>query len=388
LQRLLNFFLPGGVIVGGLFLVLLTPLAQRLTPMTVDIGAISIGIGTAALAWRFDRSRVVYTLLLLLFAELADRNLPGSRRPVTNLFLAINLVLVAGLFERGMMSMRGALLLTLPGVQSVLLSALAPLPSQWLAPLLHWAPLPALAAFPQASILLGGVAIVLQSGRFLRFPNPVEGGLIWALSGALAANCLPAGLLPTLLRAGAALTLGIALIEMAYILAYRDELTGLSGRRALMECFRRLGSRYSIAMVDIDFFKKLNDRYGHDVGDQVLRMVAVRLRECSGGGQVYRYGGEEFCVVFDGQGRSASQPHLEALRKLIAGKPFVIRQKARPKRKPKTPSKGDTGTALKVTVSIGVAERGGARKTPEEVMKAADQALYRAKQAGRNQVCI
>jgi diguanylate cyclase (GGDEF)-like protein len=387
-QLFLNAFLPGGLTVIVLAVLIATPLATYLTHFTVDMAAAGIVIGTAALAWRFDRSRIVYTLLLLVFTDLADRHLPGTQRPLTTLLLAGNLLLVSGLIERGMHTMRGALLLALPGLQSVIASAFAAPIGLWLMPVLHWSPLPVISTGPHAALLLGIVAVLIQIGRFLRSPTPVEGSLIWALSACLAAGFLPIGLTTTLLRAGAALTLCVALIEMSYTLAYRDELTGLPGRRALMEHFRRLGNRYSIAMIDIDFFKKLNDRYGHDVGDQVLRMVAQRLRCCGGGGRTYRYGGEEFCVVFNRSDRTASQLHLEELRKAIADKPFMIRQKSRPKKKPKVPRKTDTGTALKVTVSIGVAESGAAGKTPEEVMKAADKALYRAKDGGRNQVCI
>src|SRR5439155_9485473 len=84
----------------------------------------------------------------------------------------------------------------------------------------------------------------------------------------------------------------VALLQESHQLAFRDELTGLPGRRALDERLRALRGRYALAMVDVDHFKKFNDTHGHDVGDQVLKLVAGRLAEVGGGGIAYRYGGE------------------------------------------------------------------------------------------------
>jgi len=392
-QRLLNLTLAGGLTAILLTLLLTTSLAAKLTPLTIDLGGIAAALGAAALSWRFDRSRAVYLLLLLLFAELADRTLPATLRPATALLTGFNLLLLALLVERGMHSLRGALLLSLPGLQAVLLSACSagiaqhlPLMQQMQDRMLPSGGLPA--GWLIGPLLPAVIALVIQIGRFWRYPTALEGALIWALAAATVAGGPLESSLITLLRGGAALALAIALIEYSYTLAYRDELTGLPGRRALNEACKRLGSHYCLAMVDIDFFKKLNDRHGHDVGDQVLRMVAARLRNCDGGGRAYRYGGEEFCIVFSGAELDTAQQHLEALREKIAGAPFVIRSKNRPSKKPKAAKPKKTENALKVTVSIGVAQRGDKHRHPDEVLKAADQALYRAKEGGRNQVCV
>src|SRR5688500_20279314 len=89
-------------------------------------------------------------------------------------------------------------------------------------------------------------------------------------------------------------TLFRSVIEASYLMAYQDGLTGLPARRALTEALHQMNGKFTIAMVDVDHFKKLNDRYGHDVGDQVLRMLASRLAKVSNGGRAFRYGGEEF----------------------------------------------------------------------------------------------
>ena len=138
-------------------------------------------------------------------------------------------------------------------------------------------------------------------------------------------------------------------------------------------------------MFDIDHFKKFNDTYGHDVGDEVLKMVGVKMSGVSGGGKVFRYGGEEFTVLFSGKGVEDALPHLERLREAIADSGFTVREKKRPGKKPEQSRKG-SDKQVQITVSIGVAERAGELRDPEAVIKAADQALYRAKKGGRNRV--
>ena len=172
----------------------------------------------------------------------------------------------------------------------------------------------------------------------------------------------------------------------AYQMAFRDELTGLPGRRALNERMQRLGRNYVLAMSDVDHFKKFNDTHGHDVGDQVLRLVASKLSKISGGGRAYRYGGEEFALVFAGKTLEECMPHLEVIRESIASYSIQLRnQENRPQddQQGRQRRSGSGASAVSVTVSIGVAER-VEQRTPEEVLKSADQALYSAKGAGRN----
>ncbi|MCV6605996.1 MAG: GGDEF domain-containing protein, partial [Porticoccaceae bacterium] len=101
-------------------------------------------------------------------------------------------------------------------------------------------------------------------------------------------------------------------------IGYRDELTQIANRRALHKAARELRSNYSLAMVDIDHFKKINDKHGHDLGDQVLKVVAGKLRQVGSGGKVFRYGGEEFCLLFNGKNAEQTEEELEKLRQTIA----------------------------------------------------------------------
>ncbi|SEP86729.1 diguanylate cyclase (GGDEF) domain-containing protein [Ectothiorhodospira magna] len=187
------------------------------------------------------------------------------------------------------------------------------------------------------------------------------------------------------------LILAIAVVHESFQMAFRDDLTGLPGRRALNERLQRLGRRYAIAMTDVDHFKKFNDTYGHDLGDQVLRVVAAQLRRVGGGGRAYRYGGEEFTIVFPGRTAAQCVTHLEAVRKAIETYQIAIRDtRTRPDnhRDGKTQRGRGKVSTVSVTISMGVAERTADYPDPEQVIKAADQALYSAKAGGRNQVCV
>jgi len=180
-----------------------------------------------------------------------------------------------------------------------------------------------------------------------------------------------------------------AVLQESHRLAFRDELTNLPSRRALEERLAGLGPSYAIAMIDVDHFKQFNDAHGHHVGDQVLKLVAARLAKIEGGGLSYRYGGEEFCVLFSDRTLEEALPHLEKLRKDIEDYRIAVRGEDRPRareagsrlRAARPPEK-----TLSVTVSIGAAERDDTLIRPALVIRAADEALYRAKRTGRNRV--
>ncbi len=176
--------------------------------------------------------------------------------------------------------------------------------------------------------------------------------------------------------------------KASYNMAYTDELTGLPSRRALKEEMEKLSGKFAIAMLDIDHFKKFNDTHGHEVGDDVLKLIAMCIKTAGGGGKAFRYGGEEFTIIFPGKSVEQAMPHLEELREYIANRGFIKRSKKRPKEKPaEIVTRSRAYKKLYLTVSIGVAEKNEARSSPEEVIAAADKALYRAKSKGRNCVC-
>jgi GGDEF domain-containing protein len=176
----------------------------------------------------------------------------------------------------------------------------------------------------------------------------------------------------------------------AYFLAYRDDLTGLPSRRAFNQLALSLGRKYTLAMLDIDHFKKFNDTYGHDIGDQVLKLVSKKIGNVKGGGKAFRYGGEEFTIVFTGKTLEQAFTELEVVRQAIETYKIVIRQpqrKTKQQRNAKKVSKNSEFKTVNVTISIGVAVR-ESKQSFEQALKCADQALYKAKNKGRNNVSV
>jgi diguanylate cyclase (GGDEF)-like protein len=305
--------------------------------------------------------------------------------------LPINLALVALLPERGSLTPAGLLRWVLLAVQVVIVVFLAQaFPHPMLkfltsrivpAQVFAWTPLqqPAILAF-----LAIGVLLVMA---WLREPQSPVRGYAYALVAVFTAfSWTSTGPGQEMWLATAGLVLVIAVIEASYMMAYRDGLTELPGRRALNEALPRLSGQFSVAMVDVDHFKRFNDTYGHDAGDHVLRLVAARLAQAPGGGIAYRYGGEEFALVFAGKGAEECLPHLEELRETVETSRFTMRRRFRPRNKPKADKSRKAKQAITITVSIGVAERNHRHASPDQVVQAADKALYRAKEAGRNRV--
>jgi len=230
--------------------------------------------------------------------------------------------------------------------------------------------------------------------KFVKDRRPLDAGLAWSLVPSLMA-CHAHGAIRTAYLAAGAVAITVSVIETSYQLAYEDELTRLPGRRAFNQTIASLDDQYSIAMVDVDHFKKFNDTYGHEVGDQVLRMVASRLADVTGEGRAFRCGGEEFAVVFAGKSADEVMPHAESLRRTIEDSTFTVRGPSRSKRhrderrychSPRHLQNQKLGTS--VTVSIGVAQPRADSDDVHWVIEAADKALYAAKQRGRNRVVV
>ena len=162
-------------------------------------------------------------------------------------------------------------------------------------------------------------------------------------------------------------------------LVFEDELTRINNRRFLLSYFEQKvhwssGEDFPISLLilDLDEFKQVNDRYGHDAGDQVLIWLATLLEESVGDtGFPIRYGGDEFVLVLPGLDRNRAQQHAYGLLQKTQDRPFMLRE---------------LGTALPITVSIGVASAPEDATSSTGLFQAADAALYHAKRSGRNQV--
>ncbi len=171
----------------------------------------------------------------------------------------------------------------------------------------------------------------------------------------------------------------ISLTLDTYIMTFVDELTGIMGRRALMFKLKTADKHYSLVMVDVDHFKKFNDTHGHQMGDDVLKVVASILGKTAKA-KAYRYGGEEFVLLFKKGEASDITPFIEATREAIANYELHIKSKDRVKNKRGQSRKRKS---IQVTASFGLA-RHFSGETLEEVIERADKALYAAKSSGRN----
>lgn len=181
----------------------------------------------------------------------------------------------------------------------------------------------------------------------------------------------------------------LALADQMLKLAYIDELTGLPQRRALMSQLQHLRKRSAVCMLDVDYFKKFNDRYGHEVGDQVLRLLGRILKE-HGGFKAYRYGGEEFTLVFFHNDEEKLKSTLESVRSQVANYPLKLREPSRPESKTKgkeARGKKEQSKTVKVTISLGATLK-EPDDTADSILKRADENLYSAKKAGRNRAVL
>ncbi|HMC05888.1 MAG TPA: diguanylate cyclase [Solirubrobacterales bacterium] len=172
----------------------------------------------------------------------------------------------------------------------------------------------------------------------------------------------------------------IALHELVSEQAVTDELTGLSNNRRFRELIskeaaraQRFGHELSLVMLDIDDFKSVNDTYGHLQGDEVLRMVgAVLDSESRGVDEPARYGGEEFAVALPETSRDGAIELAERIRSKIESREIT---------------RLDGSGTLRVTASLGTASIPGSAATAQQLIAAADAALYQAKRSGKNRVC-
>jgi diguanylate cyclase (GGDEF)-like protein len=397
-RTILSIFLPGGLAAAA-SMVLLRPglLPEAAAPYLSAYPYAVFAIG-AFLAWLFNRSRALFALGILVLADrglalVATASSVGAEGRATfdllSVLLPLNLAVYGRLRERGLITIAGLTRVLLILLQLIVAGELVLLwPEQvrrWLEYLLVHPALTDWTAVPPVGLLAFASAIVILALR--RRPGPIDAGLLWAVAFAFVAlHAAGAGWPPVAGLAAGGLALVVALLQVAYRMAYHDDLTDLPGRRALAEALQQVESPYAVAMVDVDHFKAFNDTYGHDVGDQVLRMVAARLGGVSGAGRAFRYGGEEFCIVFLGKTAAEAAPHLEAVREAVAATRFIVRAPGRPRKKPAKPARPSGPQKEEaVTVSIGLADD-AAGGDPQEVIKAADQALYRAKNGGRNQL--
>jgi diguanylate cyclase (GGDEF)-like protein len=390
LRLLTSLLVPGGV----LFLAVLAldhePVVREAAAPYAIYFCFGALLASVLLSWYHDQSSllgVASAIAMTVWSLLRWPDDPNGATLAATFLLPLNIVLFASLRDRGVMTLDGALNVGIVAAQAAGVAWIAQSTSYDLGSLLRvgthtgsWSPIPVSAqlSFAVAAVRLLTL-IVSQRAK-------VE-GLLWALITVFFGLHESMKAEALFFYAGTAgLVLVFAVLEHGYDIAYRDELTGLLGRRAFTTMTERLGRAYTFALCDVDHFKRFNDTYGHDVGDDVLKMVAAKLSQVEGGGRVFRYGGEEFLVVFLGRSAMEATPFMESVRQTIADTGFALRGSDRPARKPLRFGKTDQPNPRKVsvTISIGIAEKSMRHSTPDLVLDAADAALYAAKAGGRN----
>ena len=373
-ERFGSLFAPSCILLlsvyASLYIGLLPPVWISILPlMPLILAAVAI-----LLAWHFNKGRVFILVLLLLIPKLYG----GSEQTESiTAYLVVScfcVALLAFVKERGFFNKFAvnrllfvAMLVTwCYAIErhwvsfAFLDQAIGQLPFTW-SDFLLWAGLV--------------VSILLMTGAWWRSNDAFHAcGLVSIISLIIISRfSVSDGQYDTMLSAQCLLWIWFLLME-SYRMAYLDDMTRLPGRRALNEQLVGLSKNYAIAMVDVDHFKKFNDTYGHDMGDKVLKSVAEQLKTFSAPGRAFRYGGEEFTLVFRrGEVKEVEQV-LETVRMSIEEAEVEVFD---PKKK--------KDIDVNVTASIGVAFAASG-EDPESVIKRADDALYQSKKKGRNRV--
>lgn len=377
-SRFISLFIPSMVALVSLYL---SVYVEKIPPVWLALlellPFVFAGI-VVLLAWHFNKGLVLLVTLILLLPALPFSNLASQGSVSVYLLVSsLNLALLSQLQERGFINRFAVNRMIFIAMQLLWCSALSK----------EWIHIPGISqhlismqVFSIALVLFALVYIVsvlfLASKWWLNADT---------FSGAILVSLLLLSLMNFLALSDKQLALlhtGIFLIWSIYLLidshkmAYVDELTQLPGRRALNERLLGLSRRYTIAMLDVDHFKKFNDTYGHDMGDLVLKSVAKNMDKVMSGGKAFRYGGEEFSIIFANKNKDEVLNALESVRNAIETEKVEVYD-----------SKKDVYKEVSVTISIGAAHSNSERLS-QDVFKQADVLLYKAKKKGRNCIVI
>jgi diguanylate cyclase (GGDEF)-like protein len=350
--------------------------------------------------WYFASSRMTLSLLVLALADRALVLLPTTDAEqaalsetiiaITAFLVPLNLLAFSLLKEDSHSTLRGVTRVLLVLVQPFLLLWLC-LPDQHdlassftrefiPSPYMEWTPI------PQPALFAFATALLLHVMRFALHRDPLEGGAIWALIAIFVAyHTSRYGWQPTNFFMAGGLILFVTLVQSFYQRTYRDELTGIPGCLAYEEAIGQLGKRFSVAVISIDQLTQYANIHGKPVSEQILKLVAPRVRAACSGGQVFRTTGEELTVLFPGKSTTEALSTLETIRKTTEAVTLLLRGRDRVWEKQRVTQKtGSHDRALPITLSIGVAEKLSDGATLTLVIKSAYRALYEAKGIGGN----
>ncbi|TCZ76652.1 GGDEF domain-containing protein [Paenibacillus albiflavus] len=364
----------------------------------IDLAPYGIFLVGAGISWKFNRSREFFILIILTLCLAAIKYLPeilGESVQIADIYsiiclvIPINIAIFSFFKERGILSLWGMLRIGFILSQVLLAYWLMGSGREFLV-LINKDLLPvnlqSITSLSQIAIIAFLAALIILIVRQFKYKTSQDISFIGVLVALFfVLHKMSDPILYPIFIGVSGIILITSIIQDSYSMAFSDELTGLPSRRALKQDMMKLGMSYVIAMLDIDHFKKFNDTYGHDTGDEVLKLVASIIKDVTGGGKSFRYGGEEFTILFPGKSINDVLPHLEELREKISKRAFTLRGNRKSKKKSKSRSQSSNSSKqIYITVSIGVSQKSEKYKTPDTVMKSADTALYRAKKKGRN----
>ena len=400
-KSLLAVIFPGGLI----FLIAMGFLRPQGLPVWLQqpVAALPYIVLTFGLifGWYFASSRMILSLLVLALADraliivpttVADQAAVGQTIVAITAFLVpLNLLAFSIFKEDSLTTLRGVMRVLLVLVQPFLLLWLC-LPDQHdlassftreYIPSLYteWTPI------PQPALVAFATALLLHVIRFALHRDPLEGGAIWALFAIFVAyHTSRYGWQPTNFFMAAGLILFATLLQSFYQQTYRDEVTGLPGRLAYDEAIGQLGKRFSVAVIGIDQLTQYANIHGKSVSVQILKLAAPRIQAACSDGQIFRTTGEEFTVLFPDKSATDTMGTLDTVRKSVEAIGLFLRGRDRVWEQRGTQKAGSRDRQLRITLSIGVAEKLSDSATLTLVIKSAYRALYEAKGTGGNLV--
>jgi diguanylate cyclase (GGDEF)-like protein len=375
------------------------PLPDWLTA-AVEVAPFAVFGSAGALGVLLRRGRLVLGIAALVLADLAlvhfgDRAIFNAVALLLPLNLAaivwlgeVNIVTAPGALRLGVMLAQAGIVATLrhPELAALAESLERPLMT---APLASWTALPHLVLV--AFIVSQGVVLARLALNGRAFPA----GMAWALVAVfLALDGAGAGRPVNVYFVTAGLLLAVGALMGPSRYAYLDDATGLPGRLALNEALRRLrrrsllASRYALATVEIDEFRRFRAEHGSDAARRVLRRVADALTKVGGGGRVFYCEGSTFAIVFRRTTAEAAARHLDVVRRAIEVATVDVRVPERPRPGTRPARGAGVEWTVAVTISGGVAQPDRRGADPHDVLRAAGRALDRGKQAGLNRILV
>jgi len=398
-KALFSFFIPGGLPFLITVIILNLNIMDRVLQDSAQIYPLIV-IGASLVVGLFFKR--IWLMLAILILALADRTLLyfAANNAVTteggrliyhavSFLLPFNLCVFAFMKRKGDMTSQSIWFLGGILLQGCAVAFIYQHKGLGFGAFLEFSSLnwPLLEGIPLAQMGLAafGIAFTYYLLLYIRTRGVIERSFCWALISIFYALGLSKiGPMSSIYFSTAGLILVISVIENIYVEGFQDELTDLPTRKNMLGILSQLDRGYTVALIEVDHFQRLKDNHGRRVSKEVLRLIGSKLTTVAGGGKPFRYGGEQFTVVFPGKFLPDTLPLMEELRQTIKKPGPILTGQKSPRKKPKRVEV--LANKVPVTVSIGVAERKELDMSPHQAIKKAEGALITAKNEGRDRM--